>query len=551
MDFGRAVVHTGVERPVNGLTQLVGLPELHLVDDKQIHDSVGATLGNMVGIGFDMALLARFGAPLLGNIGGAGALGTATRFAILGGVYDGLLQPANPDSHNMLTDRVTNGLVGAATWGALGLAGAGLDRTGLFAVPEARSLAASIGYGALTGSAGGLAHAESKALFKDGQLLASPGDFAGDALSYGVMGGVFGGVGFGLNKLAGTSKYDWQGDHRSQDGESSLQVTLDRYGQPVKLTGSVPTGRYDSQPFNAVKMTDGSWWNADQAPVKINGVKFGEGSVSLASPGGQIYRFPADGRMEAYSAFEQGTKEAGATFTEQLGRHTVTANDSLVRTYDQEGRLTEIKPVTTPGNKSPIPKAAIEYNEQGALQGVDLSTPQQETVHFQRNGDSSWDVFIKNSKYSWSGDIQVTPGTATTAEQVQLVPKEGETIPFKFETGSQPISAYIKQAGKFSAGGSGQGFITVDADGKAIATGGKDFWRETIINGTKIQPGTQVEIKPGDQIKTGLDVGDRGPDIIYRDVPWTKGPDGKPLLDGVPLQPNTQWDLPSPTQSGS
>ncbi|MBU6455651.1 MAG: hypothetical protein KGS72_28020, partial [Cyanobacteria bacterium REEB67] len=178
-DFGEGLYHGAIESPINGAVQLsnhvIGtkLPELHLVDEERLSHSGGGILGNIAGTALDVYALTAATAGVGGALGGSALLSSALRLGAVGAAYTAALQPTDAKSEHFIQDRLTNGAIALGTFATMGGAGALLDSTGLVAVSAARSLSSNLAYGAITGAAGGIAHAESSAILKDGQILPS------------------------------------------------------------------------------------------------------------------------------------------------------------------------------------------------------------------------------------------------------------------------------------------------------------------------------------------------------------------------------------------
>lgn len=176
-DFGQALIQASVEKPINGVSQLVNhalpshLPELHIVDGEAASRSAGGMLGSIAGSALNFYALNKLGGGLLGELGGRGIAGSALRMGITGAVYEGVFTPSDINSASFFGDRLTSAMVGGTTFAAMGAMTGAMNATGWFAVPEARGLGVSMLFGAGTGVGAGIAPAESSALFKDGNLM--------------------------------------------------------------------------------------------------------------------------------------------------------------------------------------------------------------------------------------------------------------------------------------------------------------------------------------------------------------------------------------------
>jgi len=249
LDFAQALFHSAVEKPFNGVVQIVnkstnaGLPELDVVGASRT-DSLGTSAGNLAGTLIDYAILSKVAGLAMGNLGGSGLAGNALRAGIVGGVYAGVFTPSDSNSNSFLNDRVTNAGIGAATFASMAAASDGLGKVAGFAVPQFRSLTAYVALGAASGAAGGLAHAESSAILKDRSLVPSPSNLANDIGSYAAFGAAFGALGYAASKFGpeNTTK-DFIGTKTYNNGDTAPvkgQLTLDADGKPIQFSGELP-----------------------------------------------------------------------------------------------------------------------------------------------------------------------------------------------------------------------------------------------------------------------------------------------------------------------
>jgi hypothetical protein len=198
-DFGKSLFHTAVENPYNGISQIGSkvsgytLPELNITGAPDSGKSYGAMVGAAAGMALDYYILSRLAGPVLGNLGGSGAAGVALRAGLVGSFYTGVLQPSDLASDSFLRDRLANGVVGGITFASLASSAYGLNKSTLFAPLESRSLGGYLTLGALSGASAGAAHAESYALFKEGNLLPSANNFVSDVGMYALIGASAGG----------------------------------------------------------------------------------------------------------------------------------------------------------------------------------------------------------------------------------------------------------------------------------------------------------------------------------------------------------------------
>ncbi|MBX9724536.1 MAG: hypothetical protein K2X81_24225, partial [Candidatus Obscuribacterales bacterium] len=356
-DFGRSFVHESVENPVNGLrqicnqTKLVNLPEFDIVKDTKpsLSSEAGAIAGNVA----LFSALSAGGNRVMGNLGGDGFRGSVLRAGIIGGVMDGALKPTLENSPTFMQDRIKGTMIGAATFAGMAAAGAGLDKTGYFAVPEARSLQGSIAYGAISGVGGGLAHAQAEAMFKEGHLLAAPQAYLKDSLSMGAFGGAFGAVGYGTERLSATLN---KRIVEMKSDDASVRIKLDRNGEVAQvetILPSVNTPNTEVKVTNS-KMTDGNWSSTAKARFegdKMFWVEANPYNISQANrlPSGELRLLETTGQVRAfspngeYSKYPLGQKLTGEKFdfVDKYGDRTVVA-DLHLNKFDHEGRLREV-----------------------------------------------------------------------------------------------------------------------------------------------------------------------------------------------------------------
>lgn len=217
-DFERGLVHGGLENPVNGAVQLTnhllrslcpdiqkGIPELHLVDAKKADGSTAGKIGEAVGTTLDFIGLAL-------ATGGAGAVGVPAaivKMGILGAAYGGIFTPTNDTSDHFAKDRLKNAAIDAGTFMAAGGAASWLSEPGLLMARAGQSLATDVArgslLGAVSGAAGGAAHAEVTAWTK-GMALANSADLLQDTESFALIGGLLGGTGAVLNHTTSEAK---------------------------------------------------------------------------------------------------------------------------------------------------------------------------------------------------------------------------------------------------------------------------------------------------------------------------------------------------------
>ena len=208
--FSASALDAGLQRPVNGVSQLAGrlvgkqLPELHLVDP--VKPSTGAELyaqqaGAAVGmiVPFLISRAATRGA--LGGRLGESIASAAVEGGGTGFVMGGILSPVE-NERGFWSGRLSNAVTEAGTFAALSSSLRGLGGVRTFAVAPESTLWAKVSKGAVVGAIGGipagLASAELASL-THGNGLATTAELGksvtGFAMFGGALGGAFGGVG--------------------------------------------------------------------------------------------------------------------------------------------------------------------------------------------------------------------------------------------------------------------------------------------------------------------------------------------------------------------
>lgn len=208
--FSASALDAGLQRPVNGVSQLAGrlvgqqLPELHLVD--LVEPSTGAELyaqqaGAAVGmiVPFLISRAATRGA--LGGRLGESIASAAVEGGGTGFVMGGILSPVE-NERGFWSGRLSNAVTEAGTFAALSSSLRGLGGVRTFAVAPESTLWAKVSKGAVVGAIGGipagLTSAELASL-THGNGLATTAELGksvtGFAMFGGALGGAFGGVG--------------------------------------------------------------------------------------------------------------------------------------------------------------------------------------------------------------------------------------------------------------------------------------------------------------------------------------------------------------------
>ncbi len=452
-DFGRSFVHSALENPVNGLRQvcnqtgLLNLPEFKIVNDSK--PTIASDAGAIAGSVASFSLLAAGGNRLMGGLGGEGIGGSVLRAGITGAVFDGVLKPSAENSPNFWADRGKSALIGAGTFAGMAAGSAGLDKTGLFAVPEARSLQGSIAYGALSGIAGGLAHAQAEALVNDGHLFASPKAYLSDSLSYSAFGAGFGAVGYGAEKM---SAYMNNRVIELKSEDTSVRMKLDRSGEVAQVETILPSVNTPGAEVRVTnsKMTDGNWSSSAKARFEGDrGFWMDANSYSVSQvnrlPSGELRLLDTEGNVRAFSESGEygkyllGQKLLGEKFDyKDVYGNTTIVNNSQLNKFDEQGKLIEFKDWNTKSLNY------FRYDRNGDLshfstwreggKSVDLSK-----LNGEWRGSLSTVIGVSESgvnssstsgadMFKWKGEIKPI-GTNT----FQLSPENGK--PFNFKSG--------------------------------------------------------------------------------------------------------------------
>lgn len=288
LEFGKAFVDTGIERPVNGIAQVVSLGHLPAIDIVQPDASAKGTrkfaqmAGSAAGVMFDFAVLNTVAGRATSSLLGAPSTALGTRLAtsaLAGFVSGSVLTPLKPGESQWY--RLANGATQAASFVAMdGISG---SLGAAFGTP---TLMNSIARGGISGAGAGIVHANMDSLTR-GNGFASGRQMMLEAGSWGVGGAVMGGVSYGIGKLMA-------GD-RSIKGEKASARTAD--GEQAKITVSkLENGgtRIESVELpNGTRMVrqagSNKWLNNGGTPQQ----QAWEGDVRLSAEGKlqYVYRF--------------------------------------------------------------------------------------------------------------------------------------------------------------------------------------------------------------------------------------------------------------------
>ncbi|MGH9553681.1 MAG: hypothetical protein ACRD3W_30150, partial [Terriglobales bacterium] len=298
--FAAGTFHSAIENPINGVVQIANkttgakVPELHLVNDKQ--DNAGFKLGGIGGMVLDYYLLSKVGGQVMGDVGGTGIAGTMLRAGAVGAVYGGVFTPSDVNSKSFFLDRLSNAAVDGTTFGAMAGTAGMLGKTGMFLLPETRSLLSSMTLNGLAGVSGGLAHAEANAVFKQGKVVASGSDFVTDGLTYGAFGAAFGALDYGYNHT-----FNRLTPETISTNKGSATVYRNSAGQIVQAEMQLPDGFKTSTALNTQgdwRPTNGSAGEADEATIIERVTQGAHGAVRIDLDNATRNTFNKDGTYE-------------------------------------------------------------------------------------------------------------------------------------------------------------------------------------------------------------------------------------------------------------
>lgn len=580
-NFGRGVIKGGIEDPVNGLAQMTGylsgkkIPELHLVDEQKALNTTGGALGNIVGKAADFAALAL----ATKNIAQPSSLtGSVIRGGTLGAIYGGVLTPSKADSESFLLDRVKNAATNFATFSTMAYAGAKLDATGLFSVPEARTLLGSASYGALTGAAGGVVYSEADAILNKGRILPTGKDFVDNIGSWATFGAVMGGVNWGYYRH--TEKIVEAKTTAGSDGSrADMKVQLDSNGRPVYVSQHLEVGDGRNHHWSSSLKTNGSWSDKGQGEfrtpslqqVKIEGNKI----ITLDDLGNHRYYatgqpFDSD-RLRAKVLLAEHEKAGAPTGYDGIygGRKayehvritkrgwieydwtgkgeppTVVHTDLGLgyRKYDADGRLLTIRPEWTPRDHGKGGYGDFRQNADGSLNKLAVANPPKDgkgptSYYLNQTQPGVYEMRQNESLYKVEGQFRLNkPATPNGVEQLEFTSKTGaKTVMPASEL--TKIAQIIEQNTKLEPGATGFSFVRMD-DKAGTARLFLSKNSSMLVNGVKQAPGTEIQIKPGDQLTTTVRLG-----IVDKtfNFDWVNNAFGN-SIGKYPALPNAVFDL--------
>jgi hypothetical protein len=562
--FAKGLVHTGIESPVNAILQVGSkaiqsehVPKLQLTGAPDT-GSLAGMAGSMTGAAIDFYLLHKAAAPAFEKIGLSGISTGAQvgRMALTGAVYEGLLLESDPNSKNFFGDRLKAATVGACTFAVMGATAAGVDKLGIFAVPEARTLLASVGHGALTGSIAGVARAEINSIVKE-QRFASASELLTDTFQYGTFGAVFGGLSYAQNAYANAMRQKLDPrpvSFQADDSHKVLDIKRDANGKVVKAVIERPAYEDRSYTIHETlsKMTDGTWstsakfaremrkarWWVDGLSVNQtadgtlailrDGKPFGSGYDNYVS----VFKPNNQGFQNLYvdkPGFDPSlVKYNGANVIMDNAGYREYKNNNLQKLVQKDGQA-----------------ASVTYKADGTVEEIRLSDGaknSQMVIRPEKNG--SWQVAHDNYTYNWNGKINLK-SDAGNRGFVEFKNPDGSVHQLKPDVQIKNLTDLLKYKMTLADGPTHLPVVNVDKSGKIVMTESTRMYRP-IVNDEPIKNVSQ-EIKPGDKIILWEDIGDRGPDVVGRILQWGKTPSGVPTLDGKTLQPGSRHQFLMPT----
>lgn len=560
-DFIKGFFHQAVESPVNALTQIVNkatgmdLPKLEIAGEQK-EKSIGNLAGSIAGGALDFYLLSKAMGPQLANVGGAGITGTALRSGIVGGIYAGLLTPSADGSNSFIQDRLTNGLIGATTFAAMGAATAGLDRTGLFAVSELRSLGGSMSIGALSGLAGGVAHAEVDALLNKGKLLPTMNDLLTDAVSYSAFGATMGGINWGWNKATVNLKVNETTSMvKTEHGviEGRIKYTTNSNGEVIQMKADLPNGGYakgarvgwsstkmsnGSWSSKGYEITDGSWRRVSSFTLEIPKVS----DISLNADKVLVVDRSSGERLTFDKNLQKSHPAAearqAAAHKEWLAKNPPI--DYSDRTLPDGTRHVRFEPPKPADGKQAAGLVNFEVNKAG-VDKVSIVSPDGRSYSMERSsGAKEWTLT------SWSANkTDVSTQSAWKGDVAIKLDGNGKVSHLEFKSDNGKVTSVAKQSSnlhdlvKNLSADSNYLRIHPNSNYLRMSENGELWLRDGKTAGAQ-----EIPIRPGVPRSLEFDIGDRGPQIVKVPLKLTPSSDGKGFtIKDFQLKPGTILNL--------
>ena len=227
-EFTKGFIDGGIERPLNGIGQVVSLGHLPQFDLVELDPHVtGGKLaaqkfGNAAGMIFDYILVSAAMNKVAGKLLGAPAASTGVRLtgsAMSGFVSGAVFEPLKPGESQW--NRLANGTTQAVTFTAMDAFSGGLASK--FGAPTFMN---SVARGGLSGFGAGVVHANADSL-THGRGFATTGQMLNEGITWGAGGAIMSGISYGVSRFM-------SGDRTALKGESRNALTAE--GQQAKIT---------------------------------------------------------------------------------------------------------------------------------------------------------------------------------------------------------------------------------------------------------------------------------------------------------------------------
>ncbi len=227
-EFTRGFIDGGIERPINGIGQVVSLGHLPNLDLVELDPNVtggklaAQKIGTAAGVIFDYILVSAAMNKFAGKLLGAPATATGVRLtgsAMTGFVSGAVLEPLKPGESQW--NRLANGTTQAVTFTAMDAFSGGLASK--FGAPTFMN---SVARGGLSGFGAGIVHANADSL-THGRGFATPEQMLHEGVTWGAGGAIMGGISYGVSRFM-------SGDRTALKGDSRNALTAE--GEQAKIT---------------------------------------------------------------------------------------------------------------------------------------------------------------------------------------------------------------------------------------------------------------------------------------------------------------------------
>ena len=227
-EFTMGFIDGGIERPINGIGQVVSLGHLPKVDLVELDPNVtggklaAQKIGTAAGMIFDYVLVAAATNKLAGKLLGASASATAVRLTgsgMAGFVSGAVLEPLKPGESQW--NRLANGTTQAVTFTAMDAFSVGLASK--FGAPTFMN---SVARGGLSGFGAGVVHANAESL-THGRGFASGEQMLSEGITWGTGGAIMGGISYGVSRFM-------SGDRTALKGDAKTALTAE--GEQANIT---------------------------------------------------------------------------------------------------------------------------------------------------------------------------------------------------------------------------------------------------------------------------------------------------------------------------